>query len=63
MYDPQKVGPNKIFGSQKKFFWTPKTQTTDFLKKPELHDLTEHCTGGKWGGKQGPLPIWKIKLR
>ena len=38
-YDPSKVGflrSNKVLGAQ------TKTQKIDFLKKPEICDLTEH---------------------
>ena len=34
--------PNKVLGAQKNFLGPPKTQKIDFLKKPELCDLTEH---------------------
>ena len=44
----QKVGilrPKKDFWTQKSFFGPPKTQKIDFLKKPQLRDLTKHLVG------------------
>ena len=50
---------NKVFGVQSCFLGPPKTQKIDFLKKPELCDLTKHWgfshNGSGHPGTIGPL--------
>ena len=58
--------PNKVFGVQSCFLGPPKTQKIDFLKKPELCDLTKHGfshNGSGHPGTIGPLDtIQKLTL-
>ena len=65
---PPKVGflrPIKVFWAQKSFFGPPKTQKIDFLKKPDLCDLTEHwrlLQQWPWLARYHQTPVFNSKI-
>ena len=65
---PPKVGflrLNKVFWAQKSFLGPPKTQKIDFLKKPDLCDLTEHWRGfpqWPWSPGYHQTPVFNSKI-
>ena len=57
--------PNKVFWAPRSFLGPPKTQKIDFLKKPELCDLTEHWRWfPQWPWLAGYLqtPVYNSKI-
>ena len=65
---PPNVGflrPNKDFWAQKKFLGPPKTQKIDFLKKPQLRDLTKHWRWfpqWPWSPGYHQTPVYNSKI-
>ena len=57
--------PNKVLGDQKSFLGPPKTQKIDFLKKPDLCDLTKHWRWfpqWPWSPRYHPTPVYNSKI-